>query len=266
MDHIYKYLRWLSLDIVLGAIFFLAYLEKYYQTSLSWNVYLALASAIWLIYTTDHLLDARSLSVPTSERHLFHKKNFKGLVFISGLILCLGLVNMYFLEIEVIRNGAILSAISVAYLVLVYFIRRLWVKELVVALVYAMGVFLGPWSMIEDFSYLDIILLIQLIGIALLNLFIFSFYDRVADLKDGFNSLVLRLGANASQFAIITLGICLMIACVAIGIHQEIQQLYLVMISILMIVHLLPNTFSKSAFYRTVGDGIFYLPGLFLLL
>ena len=227
MDHIYKYLRWLSLDIVLGAIFFLAYLEKYYQTDLSGNVYMALASAIWLIYTTDHLLDARSLGVPTSDRHAFHKKYYKQLIFVAGAILCLGFVNIYFLEIEIIRNGAILSAISVAYLLLVYFIRKLWVKEVVVAMVYAVGIFLGPWTMIDHLSLWDHLLLIQLIGIALLNLLIFSYYDRMTDLQDGFNSIVLRLGTRVSQFVIITLGLLLILSCLMLGVDQEIQTLHL---------------------------------------
>lgn len=254
------------MDVVLGAIFFLAYLEKHYQTDLSWNVYLALATAIWLIYTTDHLLDARSLNAPTSDRHLFHKTYYNQLVFVAGLILCLGLVNVYFLEIEVIRNGAILSAVSVAYLVLVYLIRKLWVKELVVALVYALGVFLGPWSMIADLGYTDVLLLMQLVGIALLNLLIFSFYDRDTDRQDGFNSIVLRLGTNTSKYVIIVLGLCLGLSCFTLGINQGVQKLYLLMVCVLMVVYLLPGFFSKSSFYRTVGDGVFYLPGLFLLL
>ncbi|WP_421873901.1 UbiA family prenyltransferase [Marinoscillum sp.] len=266
MDRFYKYLRWLSLDIVVGAIFFLAYLERFYQTTLSWNAYFALASAIWLIYTADHLLDVRSLPKPTSARHLFHKKHFKLLVLIAGTVLSLGLLNLYFVEIEIIRNGAILSAICVSYLLLVYFFRKLWIKEVLVAVVYATGIFIGPWSMLDGLITSDFLILLQLVGIAFLNLMIFSYYDRASDKQDGFNSIVLRLRERNAQSLIYGISLLIVVSTLVMGLGHQIQVLYLMMTMILAIVYLKPNQFAKTALYRTVGDGIFYLPGLFLLL
>ncbi|WP_258099510.1 UbiA family prenyltransferase [Marinoscillum pacificum] len=266
LDRIYKYFRWLSLDIVLGAIFFLAFLERYYQVNLSIHVYFALGSAVWLIYTTDHLMDGASLANPSSDRHRFHKRYFKWLISAGGLVLILALVNVYFLEIDIVRNGAIVSACSVSYLLLVYFFRKLWVKEILVALVYSIGIYLAPISMVDSFSYLDVILIFQLSGVAFLNLLIFSFYDRHSDNKDGFNSLVLRLGDYRSRLSIVTCAMVIVLSCLVTGLGSPIQVLYLLMTAILLLVFLMPKLFNTSALYRTIGDGIFYLPGIFVLL
>ena len=266
LDRIYKYFRWLSLDIVLGAIFFLAYLESYYEVSLSFHVYYALGSAVWLIYTTDHLMDGNALENPSSDRHRFHKKYSNWLVVVGGLVLILALVNVYFLDVRIIRNGAILSAVSIGYLLLVYFFRKLWVKELLVAIVYACGIFIGPLSMRSEVSVLDIILLLQLSGVALLNLLVFSFYDREADQKDGFNSLVLRIGEGKSRLLILLCSFLVITTCVLLGLSNQIQCVFLLMTLILTVIFLFPQAFGQKALYRTIGDGIFYLPGLFLLL
>ena len=267
MDHLYKYFRWLSLDIVLGAIFFLLYLERYYALQFSVHVYLALGSAIWLIYTTDHLIDAWKVSSPTSERHRFHKKHFSTLVLAGGFVLSLSLVNIHFLEVEIIRNGALLSAVCILYLMLVYFFKSLWVKEILVALAYAAGIFLAPLSMTE-IELLDFILCLQLAGIAFLNLVVFSAYDESADRQDGFNSLVIRLGDQKVQVVVWVTVLSLILSCGGTYFYtgNSIQLLFVSMIALLLWVHSSPTYFSRSERFRVVGDGVFYLAGLFLLL
>ena len=267
MDHLYKYFRWLSLDIVLGAIFFLLYLEQYYTLEFSMHVYIALGSAIWLIYTADHLIDAWKVSAPTSHRHRFHKKHFSALVLLGGFVLSFSLVNIRFLEVEIIRNGALLSAACILYLMLVYFFKELWVKEILVALAYAGGVFLAPLSMIEP-ELMDFILCMQLSGVAFLNLMVFSAYDESADRRDGFNSLVIRLGGSKVQAVVwlTALSLALSFGLAYFYTGNSIQILFVSMTVLLIWIHSSPGYFSRSERFRVVGDGIFYLAGLFLLL
>ncbi len=267
MDQLYKYFRWLSLDIVLGAIFFLAYLEKYYQVQLSLNVYFALGSAIWLIYTADHLIDARSVKIPSNERHLFHQNYFRQLVFFGGTILMLSLMNIYFLDFEIIKNGSLLAAICVGYLLLVYLFKRLWMKELIVALAYAFGIFLAPISLDESLDWIDVVLISQLAFVALLNLIVFSYYDFMNDHKDGFNSIVLRVGKRKAHGLILILSIGLMTSCMCMYSisNESIQLLYLLMTSVLAVVYFFPVQFSLAERFRIVGDGVFYFAALFLL-
>jgi 4-hydroxybenzoate polyprenyltransferase len=266
IGQIYKYLRWLSVDIVLGAIFFLAYLGKLFQVNISFPTYVALASAIWLIYTADHLFDAYKTEEPSFGRHLFHKRYFKQLVFISGLVMILALINLWFLDVQIIRNGAMLSAVSVAYLMLVYFVKRLWVKEILVAIVYSIGIFLAPITKVGLDIY-NSILVVQLVGIAFLNLLVFSKMDIESDQKDGFNSIALKLGLKKCNMLISTIVLIIFASNIALSSLYEAssQLLYALMTAILFMIHLRPTYFSVNERFRTLGDGIFYLPALFLL-
>jgi 4-hydroxybenzoate polyprenyltransferase len=266
MDQYYKYFRWLSLDIVLGAIFFLCYLEDYYRLSLSYHVYFALASAIWLIYTVDHLIDAHSSSVQVCDRHGFHKKHFSRLILVGGLVLSLALVNLYFLEIELLKVGALLAAFCVLYLLLVYFHKRFWVKELLVAVVYSLGIFLAPFVQATVGNY-DFILAIQLAFIAFANLLIFSKFDLKKDHESGFNSLAIRLGKYRTDWLIqvVIIGDIVGSGISFISGWGEIQLLYCLMSIILGGVYWLPSYFQKSERFRIAGDGVFYLPFLFLM-
>ena len=266
IGQIYKYLRWLSVDIVLGAIFFLAYLGKYFQVEISIPTYIALASAIWLIYTADHLFDAYKTEEPSTNRHAFHKWYFKQLILAGGLVMILALINLWFLDVQIIRNGAILSAISVAYLMLVYFVKRLWAKEILVAIVYATGIFLAPISEVGLDMY-NGILVFQLAGIAFLNLLVFSKMDIESDARDGFNSIALKLGAQKSEMLILGIVLLLFVSFIGMANFYEgrIQLLYGLMTGILFMINAKPSYFSVNERFRTVGDGIFYLPALFLL-
>lgn len=265
----YKYFRWLSLDVVVGAIFFLFFLKEYYSIDVHLSVYLALASAVWLIYTTDHLIDARKVSKPSGARHQFHQRYFISILFSAGMVLTLALVNVYYLPEPVLRNGALLSSACVGYLMVVYFFKKLWVKELLVAAVYAIGIFLAPLTLTGGgFAGPDMVLVFQLTLIAFMNLMIFSFYDSVHDAKDGFGSLVLRLGPDRASVLIHSVALfSFMLAGILFVMNKEIiQLLYLVMTALLHMLHLIPRVYSVNERFRTVGDAVFYVPAIFLLL
>ncbi len=266
MDQYYKYFRWLSLDIVLGAIFFLVYLEDYYQIDLTIHVYFALASAVWLIYTVDHLIDAHTPATGLCERRNFHKSHTSNFILIGGLVLSLALVNLYFLESRILQMGALLSACCILYLLLVYFIKRIWVKELLVALAYASGIFIAPF-VYGSIGMYDLILALELTLVAFTNLLIFSKFDEVNDQVEGFGSLAIRLGKVKTDMIITMLlvGIIVFSGASYLLIYDDIQLLYCAMTILLGCIYWRPAFFRKSERFRTVGDGIFYLPILFLL-
>lgn len=268
MEKIYKYVRWLSLDIAVGAIFFLAYLEQYYQCDLPWSVYFALASAIWLIYTSDHLIDAWKVQKPSNDRHRFHRDHFRSLILVAGVVLILSLLNIHYLPIAIIKVGAMLSAVCVAYLMLVYFFKKLWVKEILVAVVYATGIFLGPLTIKGQILAQDLLLLGELSVIAFLNLIVFSYYDAARDERDGFNSIVLRLGSKYSKMLIHSTALAIIgfSGSLAIVEGASIHLLYTCMGITLYSVYLLPGVYMTEDRFRTVGDGVFYLPAVFMLL
>lgn len=268
METVYKYFRWLSLDVVLGAIFFLAYLEHYYHVYLSLSIYFALASAIWLIYTADHLIDTGKVDNPSTERHKFHRQYREVLFMISGFILIISLVNCYYLPVEVIRNGALLAAGCITYLMLVFIFKKLWVKEMVVAVFYGIGIFLAPVTAKGSIRIEDVLPMSELVGLAFLNLMIFSYFDAEKDAKDGFNSLTLQIGTRGSSMLIHLTALLLISGSFLLFLYSlaTIHLLFFSMALVLYSIHLLPVFYSKNERFRTTGDGVFYLPIIFLLL
>lgn len=267
ITELYQYFRWLSLDIVLGAVFILAFLENVYHVQFTLSVYFALSSAIWLIYTCDHLIDAKRVVILSNERHRFHQRNFISLVLTGGLVLIFALLNASILPEPILRAGALLSAFCMSYLLLVFVFKKLWIKEVLVAVVYAVGIFLAPLTTKVNISVTDIMLIAQLTLIAFLNLMIFSYYDAERDARDGFNSLVLRLGMKVSSILIQTFSLVSIVGAFTFFIvySSNIQMLYLWMTLLLYFLHMIPQVFATNDRYRMIGDGVFFLPAVFLL-
>ncbi|MEQ8338694.1 MAG: hypothetical protein RIA62_15155 [Cyclobacteriaceae bacterium] len=264
---LYRYFRWLSLDIVLGAVIFLSFLGSLYELIIPISVYLALAITVWLIYSVDHLIDSRNIRT-SDPRRVFHQKHFKRIVFFAGIVSILGLINVYYLPVEIIRAGAILAACCILYLMLVYFLPGLWFKELLVAIGYASGIFLTPISLLDSLQTIDFILFIQLTLLALVNLLVFSVYDYESDIKNGFGSITSILGAGSVSLIWVLL-ILLICSSVCLGVvlaekYQIIQFVYLIMSFMLMGVMRFQPFFGQNERFRVVGDAIFFVPAIFL--
>ena len=80
MKDIYKYIQALSLDVSFGATIMSAFIAHFLGVQVGMNIYISLFIAVWLIYTIDHLIDAKRIkSEAQSFRHKFHQKHFKPL-------------------------------------------------------------------------------------------------------------------------------------------------------------------------------------------
>lgn len=254
------------MDVVLGAIFLLAYVSSSYKITLPFSVYWALGSAIWLIYTVDHLMDSRKGTGELSERHAFHRRYFSELIMVAGVVQALAIFNLYFLPVPIIREGALLGAICVFYLLLIWVFKSFWVKELVVATVYATAIFLPAYAM-DKLSVIDILPILQLSIIALLNLCLFSYIDLEEDQRNGFGSIVTRCGNRSSLLisGLFTLALLLNIVCfMFFSGDMHLQWLYLLMTITLLIIWINLDYFRINDRYRIVGDGIFFLTIIFL--
>lgn len=263
---VYKYCRWLSLDVTVGAIVFLAYWGKYYGVFIPLPVYAALGSAVWLVYTADHLMDARRTDVATP-RHLFHQRNRKGLNIGVGLVLAGAAFNLFWLPAEILLTGSVLAGLCVAYLLAVYLFPRMWCKEPVVAVVYACGIFLPPCVLAGRSVLTDALLLMDMMLLALANLVLFSIFDRKEDALAGFGSLALRLGNRASSvllwvvLAVLVTGNLM----AALFVNGAPYWLFVVMATLLSLPLFFPHFFGKNERYRTLGDGVFLVPLFFML-
>ncbi|WP_332911644.1 hypothetical protein [Algoriphagus boritolerans] len=142
LQNLLRYLSWLSIDVVLGAMAGMLFFEKLFRVSLHWPAYALLALAVWSIYTLDHLLDIRKKTTPFSDRRTFHLKNWKILIFFLFIAGVLGLIGAFWwfgwgkeLQLTLGLAGMILGSKLL--------IRKAgsgWMKELSIAIFYVIGI------------------------------------------------------------------------------------------------------------------------------
>src|SRR6476659_9916470 len=78
LSRYYKLANILSLDVVAGAVICSIFFSQVFNTVIRVSGIISLALSVWIIYTVDHLLDARRITRQASTvRHRFHQKNQK---------------------------------------------------------------------------------------------------------------------------------------------------------------------------------------------
>ena len=260
--------------MTLGAALLTMAISDFIGVELPLSVPICLAISIWLIYTLDHLLDAKRSPEITIERHLFHRRNFKILAINLILIALAGLYVAWSLPTITFIYGLGLILLVLVYFTLIYFFKNFHFKEVLVAIVYASGVFLGPISLIESGVDLQIIsLFIQLLFLALINLILFSYNDLEKDQADGNPSIVIKLGREMTQQVLILLFTLLIIvqlgSLIFFSNNQEFmlfQILFTLMTAVLLSLKKWNSFFALNYRYQLIGDGIFFMPAVWLLI
>jgi hypothetical protein len=114
---LYRLVNLLSIDVAGGAVcsaLFFAYLLN--VRILPYGV-IALGLSVWIIYTVDHLLDAKKIKAPAATaRHRFHQDNFK--VLCAAVLLATILNGIIILFI---RHQVFVAGLFVALTVGIYF-------------------------------------------------------------------------------------------------------------------------------------------------
>ncbi len=270
-----RVIRYLSLDIAAGAALLTVVIARYLEVAMPVAVLVCLFAAVWLIYTLDHLIDAKKsthkeLSIP---RHVFHRKNFAILTVVWGAVFLGSLYFVLTIPAVTFLYGVILAvAVSVYFGIIRWFKRFPW-KEPLVALLYACGVFLGPLSLHSGSVEPAVaFLFIQLFLLALVNLFLFSYYEYSLDQADHHPSVVCHLGLSRSEKWIRYLFTTLF-AVQMYGLWEnyssaeglKLQLIFVAMGIVLLLLYIRPQYFRPEERYRLLGDGIFFLPALWLL-
>jgi hypothetical protein len=226
---------------------------------------LSLAMSVWIIYTVDHLLDAIKIAGPAStERHRFHQRNFTALCVAVVFVIIADLVVVMFIRPAVLKGGFVLIGICVLYLVAHRFIK--FPKELLIAFLYTAGVLLPSLSVTSlPFNQWPFPVIVQFMLTALLNLNIFSWFDRERDRKDGNVSIVSLMGEKHSKTVLwFVLAVSLSIAFFSTDIVST--MLMSLMNIILMFIFLNRKMFMKDEKFRLLGDAVFYIPAIYLFL
>lgn len=274
----YARMRLLSLDVMAGALGGGWMVSLWLGHEMNWAFYVVLPLAVWLIYTLDHLLDARRLKEKASTpRHQFHYRHFKPLAVAVGVlgVACLSLA-LLFLGEQGVYFGLGMGGLVLLHLLLVKVVgdkTSPWlIKESGVAMVYCAGIWGLPALETEAWTEPELwVAFGQFFLLALVNLLEFSLYERAIDEADGHSSFVRAIGERGTRRLIYVLlalfaGGFIWFASQATGEWLILQIVLGLMAAILLALVAVPGWFGESERYRSWGDGAFLLPFIYPLL
>ncbi|MGB3182501.1 MAG: hypothetical protein WBB45_14005 [Cyclobacteriaceae bacterium] len=277
MEKVYAYIRTLSLDVVAGALFSTLALSRLLNVDPGVPVLLALCFAVWVVYTFDHLIDARKIDHEAhTPRHRFHQRYFSVLAIAITLFALSGVVLLFKIPRSTLIAGLAVSAVTLVYFLTLrlFKLRTAFQKELFIALVYVLGIFTAPVSLSHQASFPYLYLLFgQYLLLAFANLVLFAWYEQDTDRADGHSSLVLKIGSRKSfrlvsaLFGLTGLSIAYgLLTSTPISTAWWYQVVLFCMLATLVFLGLFPAYFRVNERYRAFGDGAFMIPGLILLL
>lgn len=189
-----KYISWLSIDVVFGAMSGMLFFSELLHVRLEWGIYALLGMAVWSIYTLDHLLDAMRSNTDLSPRHQFHRDHKLVLSLCLFLVVLLGGMGAYWtldFSRELGFSGLLAGFIVLSrYLIWKAGSSLSWLKELSISVYYVLGISWMPMLRAEAvdrvwevYAFFGGYLLL-----AFLNLLMLSFLDRKQDQSAGFTS------------------------------------------------------------------------------
>lgn len=260
---IYRLLNILSLDVVVGAWASALFFGRLFFVPIGPPELIALGLTVWIIYTTDHLRDARRMSRRAStERHRFHQKYYKPLLGFVVVLAILDTIAIGFIPGAVLIGGIILMMPVAIYLLTHQWLRFL--KELCIAIMYTGGVLLPSLPLTGvDLNRGHYLLIVLFIVLALINLLMFSWFDREVDQKDQHQSFVTLVGDRTTRIAIwmlIALEVSVSLA-MAMLTAQVLAFLLLACMGIaLLTIFAFRRPLARNDYYRLLGDAVFLLP------
>jgi 4-hydroxybenzoate polyprenyltransferase len=268
----YKIFQALSLDVVVGVVIFSLAVGSYYNVQIPFSVLLCLSIATWIIYTFDHLLDAKKISGKASTyRHQFHQRYEQPLFFSAVGLMIVGSITMLYLPRVILIIGLIGVVFSLLYFLLAHKIS-FWAKECYIAMVYTFAIFISPVCLLHPYiSIVQWLLIPQVYLLVFSNLLIFSWFDFLNDKQDGHLSSIIHWGIKRAEKIItfiLASGIVLNVTIIFLKIDHAtfvMQLLLLFMYGFLILLFKKNQLFRKNDVYRIIGDGIFFIPLFFLI-
>lgn len=143
---IFYYWNVLSIDIICGAMASAWFASSTLNTNMRTAFWLLLPAAVWVIYSSDHLIDGWKLKEKSAnQRHKFHYKNRISLSVITGFtaILCL-VCGILFLREWVVVVALIIGIFVILHVLFSYLQISFFWKECSVSILYTAGIWFGP--------------------------------------------------------------------------------------------------------------------------
>ena len=266
LKQIYQYINILSLDVVAGSVVSALFFSRLLDVDPEAPVFVSLALTVWIIYTVDHLRDARNITVPAStDRHRFHQVHLKAMMVMLMLAIAVNVIVVFLLPPSVIKSGLILGCVVLLYLICQRYLKFL--KEVFVACLYTAGIVLPSLSLSALQLLPEHYLIMVKFGItALMNLLLFSLFDLEVDRDQQQHSFVTWFGTNATYYSIIVLGLLNIFTGMWLwAFDGSVAGIFITMNAVLVALLFLKRKLVKNNYYRMAGDAVFLLPGFYLI-
>src|SRR6187551_3842552 len=99
LNWLYRQLNVLSLDVVAGVVICAVFFSRIFQAHIRPQGLVTLSLTVWIIYTTDHLLDAHRIQgTASTARHRFHQENFFLLFVFLGISTIINIILIFFIR------------------------------------------------------------------------------------------------------------------------------------------------------------------------
>lgn len=264
----YRFANLLSLDVSLGAVICAGFFSKVFGVRADLYATLVLGLSVWIIYTADHLLDARKTkALASTRRHQFHQRNFNILAGLLAVAVVLNVIFLFIIPRIMILPGIILGVIVVMYLLAQQYL--ILMKEFSGAILYTAGVSLPAVAYVwHGISGYQLILLLHFMLTAWMNLLLFSLFDKRFDERDRHTSFATTVGESTVSSLIFIL----FVFCLGLTFYETTgpfsipSLVVLFMDVVLLIILIMRKHFDVQDRYRLLGDAVFLFPALYILI
>ncbi len=268
LNKVYQFIRAYSLDVVAGAAISARWIGNYFDANFPPQAIIALSITVWLIYTLDHLLDARKVAPNKALiRHFLHYKNAP---ILFSMVLLMSIVLIYtvqYLSATLFWAGILLGAIVVGYLFFVHLRKKpYWGKEWFIAIIYALGICLPTIAYLGSIPQTLIYFWLQFFFLASINLLLFNMIEYKNDKSSGFNSFATVKGHDLTRRIILVLLAAFIVTWSVSFLYikelnfLDYQAMLIFMGSVLAMVLSKEKILREAEWYRVIGDVVFILP------
>ena len=275
-EQAYAALRLVSVDVALAALGGGVMAARVLGASPRPAFYVLLPASVWVVYTLDHLMDARRMgATAATPRHRFHGRHAGVLwaVLVPTAAVC-GVGGLVALSTVGVAFGVGMATLVCLHELIVKWAGSraspLLVKELGVGVIFTAGTWGLPaivrWHQAGPPSWPAVALAGQYMLLAGVNLVEFSMFEARRDAAAGQTSFVRAVGrAAAGRVVVALLATQAVLAAAVACVHPDRIDLAADAVLLLMTVGLaavlaFPRSFVRHERYRTLGDGVFLLP------
>jgi len=273
ISRVYRIVRILSLDILAGVFCGYTFARIILDSEGPPLTPVILCLTVWLIYTLDHLMDARSLmeksARPAYRWHYVNRKILWPILLLAGLVNAS--LSLLFLSPKILIFGCIMGGLVIFYTLihqkmmgsgLAYLFKEGWIST-----IYTAGIWGVPLLSSEKAPGIPVVLTIIIyLLLVLINVLVYSFYDYHTDNLESQQTLATVAGREntAHLLRLLILSVLMLVMAAFLTLDDQamgkVYTILLIMAVIMGCIISFPRFFSKNDRYGIVADGVFFLP------